>query len=389
MSAPLEAARRAAGSRALVLCGAACVLSGLVAWGFYEHAASVSIRRAPALALYVPVALPGLQAAPPPPSVMAPALAASPGAQMPGAPAVVPAASPAGTMMMPMTMMEAPGAQQMPIGQPSMDSSPPFLPPAAEPSKTETLMGPVQLLFWGVAASVAIAMTVTRKEIIDRLQNLGGDSVEGGAASLRPSVTTIASAAEDSLELGMLPARAGAPTMMADAGVADGKLSRRATLSSFASAAAAAALGSLAPTAARADEAEVVAEVAPAAPAPPPKPAPPPRPVTTDFKLKKDYPADAKAMLTNMRAATALTRGAPGMEDIVKNTRSEMNDFVAFYRRQPKVAGMPSFSTLYTAINTLSGHYASYGNKYPVPEKRRTRLEQQYKEIDRALARGK
>jgi photosystem II Psb27 protein len=66
-----------------------------------------------------------------------------------------------------------------------------------------------------------------------------------------------------------------------------------------------------------------------------------------------------------------------------------MNDFVAFYRRQPKISGMPSFSTMYTAINTLSGHYASYGNKYPVPEKRKTRLAQQYKEIERALARGK
>ena len=107
------------------------------------------------------------------------------------------------------------------------------------------------------------------------------------------------------------------------------------------------------------------------------------------FKLKKDYPADAKMMLDNMRTATELTRGAPGMEDIVKRTRSEMNDFVAFYRRQPKVAGMPSFSTLYTAINTLSGHYASYGNKYPVPTKLKERLTQQYKEIDRALARGK
>merc|ERR1712128_239553 len=108
-----------------------------------------------------------------------------------------------------------------------------------------------------------------------------------------------------------------------------------------------------------------------------------------ELKLKKDYPADAKMMLDNMRTATELTRSAPGMEDTVKKTRSEMNDFVAFYRRQPKVAGMPSFSTLYTAINTLSGHYASYGNKYPVPTKRKERLTQQYKEIDRALARGK
>ena len=33
---------------------------------------------------------------------------------------------------------------------------------------------------------------------------------------------------------------------------------------------------------------------------------------------------------------------------------------------------MPSFSTLYTAINTLSGHYASYGSKYPVPDRGKT-----------------
>merc|ERR1719247_2543452 len=114
-------------------------------------------------------------------------------------------------------------------------------------------------------------------------------------------------------------------------------------------------------------------------PLPPPFPLPPPLPllpppppparVQSDFKLKKDYPTDARAMLNNMQIATEMGRGTPNMESIVKSTRSEMNDFVAFYRRQPKVAGMPSFSTLYTAINTLSGHYASYGNKYPVPEK--------------------
>ena len=128
--------------------------------------------------------------------------------------------------------------------------------------------------------------------------------------------------------------------------------------------------------------AAAAAGVAPALPAfaePPPD----------GYKLVKDYPKDARKMLDNMVIATDLARGSENMEYIVKSTRSEMNDFVAFYRRQPKVAGMPSFSTLYTAINTLSGHYASYGNKYPVPEKRRVRLKQQYKEIERALARGK
>lgn len=54
MFAPLQE-RWAAASRALVLLGAACLLSGLVAWCFYEHAPA-SIH-APSLALYVP--LPG------------------------------------------------------------------------------------------------------------------------------------------------------------------------------------------------------------------------------------------------------------------------------------------------------------------------------------------
>ncbi len=63
--------------------------------------------------------------------------------------------------------------------------------------------------------------------------------------------------------------------------------------------------------------------------------------------------------------------------------------FVALYRRNGKVSGSTSFSTLYTAINTLSGHYASYGNQYPVPEKRKKRLTQQFNEIDRALQRGR
>jgi photosystem II Psb27 protein len=90
-----------------------------------------------------------------------------------------------------------------------------------------------------------------------------------------------------------------------------------------------------------------------------------------------------------MKEATELTRGAPGMTDTVARVRADMNDFVALYRRNDKVAGSPSYSTLYTATNTLSGHYASYGPNYPVPEKRKKRLQQQFSEVERALARGR
>merc|ERR1719390_165107 len=110
---------------------------------------------------------------------------------------------------------------------------------------------------------------------------------------------------------------------------------------------------------------------------------------TAEYKLVKSYPEDARAVLERMRETTELTRGTPGFEENVVQTRKLMNDFFAFYRRQPQISGKPSFSTLYTAINTLSGHFASYGNKYPVPAKRKERLLAQYKEIDRALQRGK
>lgn len=105
--------------------------------------------------------------------------------------------------------------------------------------------------------------------------------------------------------------------------------------------------------------------------------------------MSGEYKSDAAKVLDDMRQACELSRGAPGVVDTVTRTREEMNDFVALYRRNDKVSGSTSFSTLYTAINTLSGHYASYGNQYPVPDKRKKRLNQQFNEIDRALSRGR
>ena len=58
---------------------------------------------------------------------------------------------------------------------------------------------------------------------------------------------------------------------------------------------------------------------------------------------------------------------------------------VSFYRRFTNVSGKQSFSTLYTAINVLAGHYTSYGPKFPVPEKRRKRLFQEYAEVEKNI----
>ena len=88
-----------------------------------------------------------------------------------------------------------------------------------------------------------------------------------------------------------------------------------------------------------------------------------------------------------MRYCTSMEKGAAGIETTAQNCKREMIDFVSYYRRFPNIAGKLSYSNLYTSINVLSGHYASYGPKFPVPEKRRKRLLQEYNDIEKAIKR--
>lgn len=108
-----------------------------------------------------------------------------------------------------------------------------------------------------------------------------------------------------------------------------------------------------------------------------------------DWGLSFKYDEDAAKVRSHMVVATTLGKGADRMEDYGKEMKKEMVDFVSYYRRFPKIAGKPSFSTLYTSINVLAGHYTSYGYKYPLPEKRRKRLYQEYSEIEKSLKRGR
>jgi photosystem II Psb27 protein len=86
-----------------------------------------------------------------------------------------------------------------------------------------------------------------------------------------------------------------------------------------------------------------------------------------------------------MRYAIQLEKGNPLLPDIAQKTKSEMIEFVSFYRRFQGVAGKQSFSLLYTSVNVLSGHYTSYGVKFPVPEKRRKRLLQEMNDIEKNI----
>lgn len=81
------------------------------------------------------------------------------------------------------------------------------------------------------------------------------------------------------------------------------------------------------------------------------------------------------SLLPSRSPAAAATAASPLILVFDGNNKThQMVEFVSNYRRAPNINGKLSYSNLYTSISVLAGHYASYGPKFPVPEKRRKRL---------------
>jgi photosystem II Psb27 protein len=100
-----------------------------------------------------------------------------------------------------------------------------------------------------------------------------------------------------------------------------------------------------------------------------------------------DYGQDTLTVMQNLRTAIELPQDAPDKSQVEAQVRQEMNDYASRYRRNSSVANLSSFSTMRTAVNSLAGYYSSYPNR-PLPQKLKDRLEQEFKQVERALRRG-
>lgn len=103
--------------------------------------------------------------------------------------------------------------------------------------------------------------------------------------------------------------------------------------------------------------------------------------------LTGDYRQDTFALLQSLRTAIELPNDAPEKAAAQNEARQKINDFAARYRRDNSVATLSSFTTMRTALNSLAGHYSSYPNR-PLPQKLKTRLEQEFRQVENALKRG-
>ncbi|NJL85635.1 MAG: photosystem II protein Psb27 [Leptolyngbyaceae cyanobacterium SM1_1_3] len=102
--------------------------------------------------------------------------------------------------------------------------------------------------------------------------------------------------------------------------------------------------------------------------------------------LTGNYRQDTLALISDLRAAINLPSDAPDKVAAEAEAKRMINTFASRYRRDSSVDTLSSFTTVRTALNALAGHYSSYPNR-PIPQKLKTRLEQEFKQAEAALRR--
>jgi photosystem II Psb27 protein len=105
------------------------------------------------------------------------------------------------------------------------------------------------------------------------------------------------------------------------------------------------------------------------------------------IQLSGNYQQDSLTVVNILRSAIQQPDASPEKGAIQEQARELINDFSARYRRDGSLTKLISFTTMRTALNSLAAHYSAYPNR-PVPQKMKDRLEQEFKQIETAIARG-
>lgn len=103
--------------------------------------------------------------------------------------------------------------------------------------------------------------------------------------------------------------------------------------------------------------------------------------------LTGKYVEDTLLVIDNLSTAIALPNDAPNRAEVQEAARVQMNDYMSRYRRDSKVSGLRSFTTMQTALNALAGYYSSFGSR-PLPEKLKNRLTDEFGKATLAVNRG-
>ena len=118
-----------------------------------------------------------------------------------------------------------------------------------------------------------------------------------------------------------------------------------------------------------------------------------PAPALALFGLGGDpiakYTEQTTAVIEQVKYTLDLPTDSPDKAGAIEKTRQLTNAWVAKYRRDKAITGRPSYGNVYSALNAVSGHYNNFGTKYPLPQKRKDRVLEEFKTAEIALSRGR
>merc|ERR1711976_51418 len=104
---------------------------------------------------------------------------------------------------------------------------------------------------------------------------------------------------------------------------------------------------------------------------------------------EEEYQSETLNLISLAKEVSALDKSADGKTEKVTTLKSAINSWVSKYRREPKFAGRPSYSNMYTAANALSGHFNNFGPTTAIPKKRLDRVVQELDQSNLFLSKGR
>ncbi len=103
--------------------------------------------------------------------------------------------------------------------------------------------------------------------------------------------------------------------------------------------------------------------------------------------LSGNYTDDTLNVIQTLTTAINLPKDAENKAEVEALAHQQINDYASRYRRDTKRSTLRSFTTMQTALNSLAGYYSAYGSR-PIPEKMKTRLNDEFKQVELAIKRG-
>ena len=99
-----------------------------------------------------------------------------------------------------------------------------------------------------------------------------------------------------------------------------------------------------------------------------------------------DFAKDTIAVSSTLKETITLPKEDKGLSDAEKEAVFLISDYISRYRNRSQINTTSTFTTMQTALNSLSGHYKTFANR-PVPENLKERLNKELSKAEKLVVR--